>query len=86
MRKLTHANNPYICNIIARCVICFPGPGYGLSFTANIEQYEYTKGSDKGMGIKARKLLFISLALFRPTSFQKPSAVILLPMSVMSRA
>ena len=29
------------------------GPGYGLSFTANIEQYEYTKSTDKGIGIKA---------------------------------
>jgi len=47
-------------------VICFPGPGYGLSFTANIEQYEYTKGTDKGIGIKATKLYFSGF-IYRPT-------------------
>ncbi|ELU12198.1 hypothetical protein CAPTEDRAFT_204744 [Capitella teleta] len=28
------------------------GPGFGLSLTANIEQYEYTQSTDEGIGIK----------------------------------
>ena len=32
----------------------YTGPGYGLSLTINIEQYDYTKNPETGVGIKVR--------------------------------
>ena len=52
LQKRSTQNNKIILKYV---FITYSGPGYGLQLSLNIEQYEYTKDMETGVGIKVSK-------------------------------
>ena len=47
------------------------GPGYGLGLTLNIEQYEYTKNVQSGVGVQVSNIHILIYLLFARIEVQR---------------